>query len=78
MRTIVKIDISEEMKEKYDDIIRTMKSKINMKSNYARKANDTNNNDDRNHEFNSYAGDSSSLEMMAQLRSFSSKSKVDT
>ena len=71
----MKIDISEEIKGKYEDIILSMKKKINMKSNYSRKIN--HNNNDGNQDFNTYAGNSSSLEMMAQLRIFSSKSKVD-
>ena len=55
-----------------------MKSKMNKKSFYSGQNNNNgNNNEENNSRGNSYAGNSSSLEMMSQLRIFTSKSKVN-
>ena len=74
MRTIVKIEICKDIIEEYENIIRSMKSKMNKKSFYSGQ---NNNNEENNSRGNSYAGNSSSLEMMSQLRIFTSKSKVN-
>ena len=74
VRTIVKIEICKDIIEEYENIIRSMKSKMNKKSFYSGQ---NNNNEENNSRGNSYAGNSSSLEMMSQLRIFTSKSKVN-
>jgi hypothetical protein len=61
-RSTIKVDISEDAVVEYDTIISNMKQK--MKSSYSRQNNHLN------------GGNSACLEMMSQLRIFSSKSKV--
>lgn len=76
-RKTIKIEVEESVLDEYQNIIATMKQKV--KSNYKKQYAQNNNNNNHNNEMdNSGSGcrDSSCLELMSQLRMFSSKAKV--